>query len=184
MPRFTLTRGCPYASRFRRTAMLAVSRKQATSPGRAAEAIYKAVQLGAVEDGRRIGSPTRIGTIFWCAPNAWFLEARLGSRGRSGLLCFHTRPSAHSNTACCKSSRAFNSSNRPVRALPASVLISASAIGSIPSRFSRLVTEAKERDIGCICGAAAPGNCSSAAGREASLSPSEELASSALGSLA
>jgi hypothetical protein len=43
-----------------------------------------------------------------------------------------TLPPTHNRIACCKSSRAFNSSNRPVRALPARVLINASAIGSIP----------------------------------------------------
>ena len=48
------------------------------------------------------------------------------------LPCFYTRPSTHNNTACCNNSNAFSSSKRPVRALPASVLISASAIGSIP----------------------------------------------------
>ena len=52
-----------------------------------------------------------------------------------------TLKSDQSNTACCKSSKAFNSSSRPVRALPASVLISASAMGPIPCRPLRLVAE-------------------------------------------
>ena len=47
-------------------------------------------------------------------------------------LAVYPRLSTHNNTACCNNSNAFSSSNRPVRALPASVLISASAIGSIP----------------------------------------------------
>lgn len=39
---------------------------------------------------------------------------------------------AYNRIARCSSSRAFSSSRRPVRALPASVLSKASAIGSIP----------------------------------------------------
>ncbi|WP_407670979.1 GFA family protein [Paraburkholderia franconis] len=66
-----------------------------------------------------------------CAPGPGHLDAlyrfiRHGTRGLGPL------PPAYNRTACCKSSSAFNSSSRPVRALPASVLINASAIGSIP----------------------------------------------------
>lgn len=42
-----------------------------------------------------------------------------------------TSPPSHRRTACCKSSSAFSSSSRPVRAFPDGVLSKASAIGAI-----------------------------------------------------
>jgi hypothetical protein len=57
--------------------------------------------------------------------------------------------SGQSNTACCRSSRAFNSSRRPLRALPASVFISASAIGSMPGacRLARAIRIMERGDL-------------------------------------
>jgi hypothetical protein len=68
---------------------------------------------------------------------------RLGLQtlGMGDCVGTDARPS-QSNTALCSSSSAVNSSNRPVRALPASVLSSASAIGEMPSRPCRLVADA------------------------------------------
>ena len=60
-------------------------------------------------------------------------------------------PRCHSRTACCNSSKAFNSSKRPVRALPASVFKSASAIGGIPSRPSKLVPKAAKGGVAVDC---------------------------------
>ena len=63
-----------------------------------------------------------------CAPEPSHLDALyLSWREGPGAL-----PQPHNRIACCSSSSAFSSSRRPVRALPASVLINASAIGSIP----------------------------------------------------
>src|SRR5476649_1551666 len=65
--------------------------------------------------------------------------------------------SNQSDTICRNSSNAFISSKRPVRALPASVFISASAIGSIPSKSSKLVAEVRRRGsvITCVTDAGA-----------------------------
>lgn len=80
-----------------------------------------------VSDGIRGRSSTRNGANFRAPGPATSMRLmRHGTRGPATL------PLTHNRTACCKSSSAFNSSNRPVRALPASVLINASAIGSIP----------------------------------------------------
>lgn len=67
--------------------------------------------------------------------------------------------SNHSDTICRNSSKAFISSRRPVRALPASVFISASAIGSIPCRSSRLVVEVRRRGSVVTCVTEAGANC-------------------------
>lgn len=58
---------------------------------------------------------------------AWVRRSSRRSSPRRCALTVH-----HKRTACCRSSSALISSNLPVRALPASVLSNASAIGSIP----------------------------------------------------
>ncbi len=117
--------------------------------------------------GFGLTSSTRNAAIFR-AHRAQVTSMRLMRRRASGP---GTLPLTHNRTACCKSSSAFNSSRRPVRALPGSVLSKASAIGSIPSRLSRLVTEAKGSGTGFRCGIAEVGNDSRVAGGAGGASP-------------
>jgi len=90
-------------------------------------------------------------------PSSRAIVVSLPIRLTRGINC--DVDSNQSDTICRNSSKAFISSRRPVRALPASVFIRASAIGSIPSKSSKLVAEVRRRGsvITCVTGAGA--NC-------------------------
>jgi len=108
-------------------------------------------------------SPSEMSSIPSCALERGRVDDQYAKNGEST-----ERPTANvncrviynqSDTICCSSSKAFISSRRPVRALPASVFISASATGAIPSKSSKVVAEGRWCGSMMTCVTEAGANC-------------------------